>query len=301
MVQNSDLISVIVITYNSSEFVLETLESIKNQTYKNIELIISDDCSEDNTLEICKTWLHDNEKYFLDSKILEVSKNEGIPANCNKAVEMSRGKWIKLIAGDDLLMPECISDYYNFVTKNPEIQICVSDMYEFIDGHIENTKLVKPNIYNKDTNLKNQFRKLLKSYFGNSPTYFICRKVFADLKYDESIPYMEDYPFSLNAVRNGYFIYYYPQPTVLYRIRDNSSYNPLQSKIFSNFYRKSISFDEKYRYPYVLKINLWFEKYIIFKKDFFEKHGLNRNRKLNKKLFQYIDYLHPLYWLNKIL
>ncbi len=51
------LVSIVVITYNSAKFILETLESSKAQTYKNIELIISDDCSTDNTVEICQQWI----------------------------------------------------------------------------------------------------------------------------------------------------------------------------------------------------------------------------------------------------
>ena len=54
------LVSIIVITYNSAKYVLETLESAKNQTYQNIELIISDDCSIDNTVDICTRWLNEN-------------------------------------------------------------------------------------------------------------------------------------------------------------------------------------------------------------------------------------------------
>ena len=50
------LVSIVVITYNSAEYVLETLESAKAQTYQNIELIVSDDCSADNTVETCSRW-----------------------------------------------------------------------------------------------------------------------------------------------------------------------------------------------------------------------------------------------------
>ena len=55
--QSLPLVSVVVITYNSAKFVIETLESVKSQTYKNIELIISDDCSTDDTVERCRLWL----------------------------------------------------------------------------------------------------------------------------------------------------------------------------------------------------------------------------------------------------
>ena len=58
------LVSIIVITYNSSKYVLETLESAKAQTYENIELIISDDGSTDDTIKICKNWLEKNQDRF---------------------------------------------------------------------------------------------------------------------------------------------------------------------------------------------------------------------------------------------
>ena len=51
------LVTVVVVTYNSSKYVLETLDSIFEQTYKNIELIITDDGSSDNTVELCREWL----------------------------------------------------------------------------------------------------------------------------------------------------------------------------------------------------------------------------------------------------
>ena len=54
------LVSICVITYNSSKTVVETLESIKNQSYSNIELVVSDDCSPDNTVELVQQWLEKN-------------------------------------------------------------------------------------------------------------------------------------------------------------------------------------------------------------------------------------------------
>src|SRR5690606_22852216 len=94
------LVSIIVITYNSSKYVLETLESARAQTYQNIELIISDDGSKDATVQICRDWLKENSDRFVHSQLLTVEHNTGIPANCNRGVKASKGEWIKLIAGD---------------------------------------------------------------------------------------------------------------------------------------------------------------------------------------------------------
>ena len=74
------LVSIIVITYNSSKYVLETLESAKAQTYQNIELIVSDDCSTDNTVEICQNGSKTKNDLFV-MKLITVEKHRH-PANC---------------------------------------------------------------------------------------------------------------------------------------------------------------------------------------------------------------------------
>ena len=59
------IVTVIVYTFNSSKYILETLDSIKKQTYKDLMLIITDDCSTDSTIEICKKWLNLNGDRFV--------------------------------------------------------------------------------------------------------------------------------------------------------------------------------------------------------------------------------------------
>jgi alpha-1,3-rhamnosyltransferase len=116
----SILVSVPVVTYNAASFVEETLESIFNQTYGNIELVISDDCSKDNTIEIVQKWCEEErvKERFTAIKIVTVPKNTGVSANCNRAISASKGEWIKFIAGDDILLPTCIEDNLNFVREN---------------------------------------------------------------------------------------------------------------------------------------------------------------------------------------
>ena len=92
------LVSIKVATYNSRKFVIETLESSKAQTYPNIELIISDDCSSDDTVALCQGWLAKNKGKFVNTQIITVPENTGIPANCNRCINASRQDWIKFIA-----------------------------------------------------------------------------------------------------------------------------------------------------------------------------------------------------------
>ena len=77
----SPLVSITVITYNSAKYVIETLESAKAQTYQNIELIISDDHSTDNTVKDCRQWIEKNKEWFIRTVLITIPENTGVPAN----------------------------------------------------------------------------------------------------------------------------------------------------------------------------------------------------------------------------
>lgn len=104
MKQDFPLVTIIVITYKSADYVIDTLESISQQTYKNIELIISDDRSPDNTLEICESWIEKHKNRFSNTIVTKTDRNGGICYNYNNGLKMATGKWIKYIAGDDELI-----------------------------------------------------------------------------------------------------------------------------------------------------------------------------------------------------
>ena len=105
---NKKLVSVVVVSYNSEKFIVETLESIKNQNYDFIELIICDDCSVDLTVELCINWITKNNKIFKNIELITSMNNYGISVNINKGLNKATGEWIKFIAGDDYLLNNCI-------------------------------------------------------------------------------------------------------------------------------------------------------------------------------------------------
>ena len=90
------LVSVPVITYNSSKTVLETLESIKAQTYQNIEIVLVDDGSQDNSGKLCDKWRN------TDSRIKVLHKeNDGQAHARNDGIAASNGKYLMFIDPDD--------------------------------------------------------------------------------------------------------------------------------------------------------------------------------------------------------
>ena len=69
------IISILVISYNSSKFIIDTLESVKKQSYSKIELIVSDDFSTDNTIKLVTKWIEKNKHIFINSQIVEATRN----------------------------------------------------------------------------------------------------------------------------------------------------------------------------------------------------------------------------------
>lgn len=219
--KDSPLVSIVVITYNSSKYVLETLESAKAQTYQNIELIISDDCSTDNTVEICRHWIEENKNRFVRTELIFVPQNTGVPANCNRGVKATIGEWVKLIAGDDILMPLCIATFLSSIDENTKL--IVSELIDFVnlnelDSYNETEGLcINPMFINLIT-AKEQFLYFLKGfYIPGSSTFFKKDQLIKFDGFDENYPLVEDRPLFLKYTFNGYTIKYISDITVGHR------------------------------------------------------------------------------------
>lgn len=102
--QNFPLVSVICLSYNHQDYVVEALNSVINQTYTNIELLIADDCSSDNSVGVIQDWLKNHPNvYFLANE-----KNLGNTKTFNQLAKKAKGAFIIDLAADDLLLPNCI-------------------------------------------------------------------------------------------------------------------------------------------------------------------------------------------------
>ena len=216
------LVSVCIVTYNSAEFIIEALDSVAAQTYKNIELIVSDDASTDNTVELCRDWIANNEQKFSRSELVVVEKNTGVSANFNRAIRNSGGFYIKGLAGDDKLLPNCISDNVSYMMLRPETDLLFSD--EIIFSQNEDGKRISSRLVYFEHLNKREFKThLLIRNFLPAPAYFMKRSIYERLGgYDESIPMMEDKPFFIKVLFANSNMAYMPKATVCYRINNQS-------------------------------------------------------------------------------
>lgn len=268
------LVSIIVVAYQSEAFILEVLESIRLQIWENIELIITDDGSTDNTVQICRNWLEKNKSRFSNTTLLTSNVNTGIPANCNRGVSKAQGEWVKLIGADDILMENCISENMKVIIQNPDITFVISELIEISeDGTVLNEYPTNDGLRYF---IKNQGSKKnqLKAYarwpaFLNTPTFFLKRELIEDIFVPNTkIKIYEDTFAVFNILNKGAKIFFLAKPTIKYRIHDNAISR--NKKINDKREKEAYKIYKKYRREYLSAFNLldlsvFYENWLRFK------------------------------------
>lgn len=179
--QNEPLVSVIIPTYNRGRLILNSVTSVLNQTYKNIELIVVDDCSTDNTEEILKSIDDSRIKY------VKLEKNSGACIARNKGIELSDGEFIAFNDSDDLWLPEKINSQLDFLYENnAEISFCKMECRTPENNFIHNF----PNI---EFDRKISYKDLLKYNSASTQTIFGKTDCFKEIFFDATMPRLQDW------------------------------------------------------------------------------------------------------------
>ena len=294
------LVSIIVITYNSSRYVLETLESAKEQTYKNVELIVSDDFSTDNTIEICEKWIEKNKYRFVNVQLITVTENTGTSANMNRALRVCKGEWIKGIAADDILLSNCIEDFVSFVNNHPDAHWVSSYIQWYRDSFDEKNCILRKGVPMRDLyNLSTDEQLKIMAYNNkiSAPSVFV-KKSLIDLVggYDESYPF-EDYVFFVDVLEHGYKCFFMDVETVCYRVHHSISHT--HGELFNySFSLKLREFQTTRCFKYLSRRQIKGLLKFWNLHDFMVKHGLNKNIKLVSIMYNtfYLinNYLHNI-------
>ena len=107
------LVSIIMPSYNTAEYIAESIQSVLSQSYIDWELIVVDDCSTDNTDEVVKPYLSDERIIYLKNEM-----NSGAAVSRNRALREAKGKWIAFLDSDDLWTPDKLSKQINFMEEH---------------------------------------------------------------------------------------------------------------------------------------------------------------------------------------
>lgn len=111
---NFPLVSIITSVYNSEKYINETIKSVLWQTYKNFEMILVDDCSTDNSLNVIQPFIEQDSRI----KLIQLPENSGAAVARNAAIEAARGQYIAFLDSDDIWLPDKLQKQLNFMEKN---------------------------------------------------------------------------------------------------------------------------------------------------------------------------------------
>ena len=306
------LVSIPVVTYNSADFVIETLESVFNQTYDELELIICDDCSKDATVNLVREWIQQErvKKRFSRIEVLTVPENTGVSANVNRAIKASLSDWIGMVAGDDVFLPNKVKDNMEFVRDNPDAQIIFSQVKVYQDTFEEKNYIKSvPNSYpnnvmDKSFGAEDQYKLLLLSdRIQYTPSYFFNKQALEKVGgYDESNRLVEDYPMWLKLTSSGEKLYYFHKATVGYRMHSNATNNNGQDVLIKPSVINSFLARKKYAHPHLPRLLVLQENWIYNIAIIFKKIGITKKTKRNEMLYKFSTvYANPFFYCNAIL
>ncbi|MBQ8165691.1 MAG: glycosyltransferase family 2 protein [Lachnospiraceae bacterium] len=221
-----DLVSVVVITYNSQDTVIETLKSVFGQTYERLELVVSDDCSKDNTLRIVSKWVKLHKDRFENVRIVVGKKNHGVVKNCNIGINQAKGQYVQVLSGDDILHKDAISKKYKYAEDNGK-----DIVFSKVEVFGENKRLVQRMekfcqkgycISKRGWEAQNKNIAIDNFVAGPSGSFY-KKKYFMDFGgYDIRFPMVEDYPFYYKYIKNGNEIIFMDDMLIKYRVSGTS-------------------------------------------------------------------------------
>jgi len=245
---NAKLVSVVVQAYNSADTIIRTLESVKAQTYPNIELVITDDKSRDDTLETASKWMAKNRDVFADMKLVTTEVNTGIPGSNNRALKKVTGEYVEFLAADDCMIPDAIQCYVDFCKVNANI-IPISRVELFSDEECDFSSVQsycdKCYEYAK-LDRRQQYQKLLMHNWITAPAAaFYPTRILQEFNgFDEAYRWMEDYPLNLKLMHKGYSFGLIDRVLIRYRISGGSitgaSLAPLKKTEAKLFFREKM-------------------------------------------------------------
>lgn len=286
-------ISVIMPVYNGEKYLNEAIDSILNQTFKDFEFIIINDCSSDNTDDIIKSYKDDRIVYLVNEK------NLGISDTLNRGFSVAKGEYVARMDSDDIALPDRFEKQVAYLDANQNVGVCGSNAIVFSE---DNEYITTLPVEHKDI--------FFELYFSSQlihPTVMIRKNVLdsLDCLYDRSWNGREDYELWTRLIQITKF-HNIKQPLLRYRVHSSQitsnkkpDYIEKTAEIKYKFFKStsiSISFDEC----------LIFSRYCVGKTDF-SLYELNVIRNILNSIFKahksgfkiYFIHLHKLSVLKK--
>ncbi len=258
------LISIIVPVYNVEEYIKECIDSIINQDYKNIEVILVDDGSTDMSPQIC------DEYTKKDNRIKVIHKeNEGVSAARNVGIEKSNGEWITFVDADDWIEKNYISSMYKVIDKHTGIvigrTIAVEKDVEIHDGY-KGKMLERFSGESKKELFKSIFNDNIKSlkypHISTCSAKLIRKSIIIEnnILYDTDLKYYEDAIFNIEIICLSEIVKIIDEKIYKYRLNLHSVtkiFDINTIKYYENAYKKFDEISKKYNFNFKQYIDIF--------------------------------------------
>lgn len=234
------LVSIVTIVYNCEAYIEECLKSIEGQTYKNIEYIIIDGKSKDNTLQIV-----DKYKHIVSQLVSE--KDNGISDAFNKGIARANGEIIAILNADDFFYPTTIADVVDEYIKNDRKSGIYYGDIRYFDEHMSYIRV-------------SEIKKIWRYMSLNHPSMFVTADVYKKIgAFSEEYRYVMDAEFIHRALYNKIPFFYIKKSLANFRLGGTSDVN--YKKVYKEFYKSASTYRKN-----TLKYSFWYN-WLVFKKD----------------------------------
>lgn len=265
--KNKELVSIIVPCYNHEKYIESCLNSILSNSYQNKEIVIIDDGSTDNSKAIINNWINKNDTTIKVS--FSSRSNKGLNKTLNELISLSSGKFICLLASDDMLTNDSIQVRLNILLNNPKKMAVIGDAFVvnsegdiIMKSAIENYWKGHKEYYMSDEKLKYM---VIYNFSVPGPVLMVNRDIYDVIgMYPEDIT-IEDVDFYLKAIARDLVIFI-DHNVAFYRVLETSL---CHNKCY--FRTKAISMIKSYyrnMYLYRLRDKITLLKLILYRTSF---------------------------------
>jgi len=202
------IVSVLMSVYNGEAYLVESIQSIVNQTFNNWELVVVNDCSKDETVKI----LSDFEKNNSKIKVIHNLKNLGLASSLNRAIDHAQGKYMARLDCDDIALPQRLEKQIDFMESRPDIELVGCRAIPI------STNSDAPTLH-KITFIQNISQALIN---GENPMVHSSIMFRRGIRYREKFRFAQDVDLYLNLLSQKKRMFNMDEELILFRFHDHS-------------------------------------------------------------------------------
>lgn len=213
------LVSIIIPVYNLADYLPQCLDSVRGQSYENIQVLLVNDGSTDASLAVCQEYVRRDSRFQLIDKA-----NSGVSDSRNQALDRAEGKYIQFLDGDDWLAPDATGTLVH-AAESTGADLVLAHFYRVADERMAPRGHIKKECVLTRQEFAEEMMKAPANYYYGVLWNKLYRRSIIDsrrLRFDSQVNWCEDFLFNLEYIERVRLVSAIPRPIYYYRKRENS-------------------------------------------------------------------------------